>query len=254
MDDGSLLSLQKIKCNQGVFRCKLKRHKVITKQRFPGSLVHSRQVKHRGRLAAVLESPDVVGWAGGPGDTLRPAVGFFSRWARADDDVASSAGGDDSGRRTVMRRRTDLGPAGSRTVAFANEARPPDNVGYKVLNPVTKQTGSNEWDPFAVRRNGALTFGARVALTASGHQGQFQECLPCFPVAVMKHDSWTLSKFKWKKEKQPPEPPRPSNKPPDKAPQPTLVSQVDPGVDQAAVAKYKRNRYMDRKVCSFGCG
>ncbi|CAN8028822.1 unnamed protein product, partial [Ixodes persulcatus] len=32
-------------------------------------------------LAAVLESPDVVGWSGAPGDTVRPAVGFFSRWA-----------------------------------------------------------------------------------------------------------------------------------------------------------------------------
>ncbi|EEC01116.1 hypothetical protein IscW_ISCW001185 [Ixodes scapularis] len=32
-------------------------------------------------LAAVLESLDVVGWSGAPGDTVRPAVGFFSRWA-----------------------------------------------------------------------------------------------------------------------------------------------------------------------------
>ncbi|KAH6939098.1 hypothetical protein HPB50_015740 [Hyalomma asiaticum] len=68
--------------------------------------------------------------------------------------------------------------------------------------------------------------------------------VPC----IMKHDSWTLSKFRWRKEKKSEVPPRTDNKAPEKPAQPTLVSQMDPGVDTAVVARYKRNRYMDRKV------
>ncbi|XP_037509345.1 uncharacterized protein LOC119386067 [Rhipicephalus sanguineus] len=63
----------------------------------------------------------------------------------------------------------------------------------------------------------------------------------------MKHDSWTLSKFRWRKEKKSEVPPRTDSKAPEKTPQPTLVSQMDPGVDPTVVARYKRNRYMDRK-------
>ncbi|KAL1416371.1 hypothetical protein MTO96_027999 [Rhipicephalus appendiculatus] len=63
----------------------------------------------------------------------------------------------------------------------------------------------------------------------------------------MKHDSWTLSKFRWRKEKKSEVPSRTDSKAPEKAPQPTLVSQMDPGVDPTVVARYKRNRYMDRK-------
>ncbi|XP_075724145.1 uncharacterized protein LOC142766810 [Rhipicephalus microplus] len=76
-----------------------------------------------GSLAAVLDSPDVVGWADAPGDTLRPAVGFFSRWARVDDDGVTCYGGDASGRRTATRwRDDDRRAAGRRTVAFASGA------------------------------------------------------------------------------------------------------------------------------------
>ncbi|XP_049518921.1 uncharacterized protein LOC119440546 [Dermacentor silvarum] len=89
----------------------------------------SEELKHyRCNLAAVLDSPDVVGWAGAPGDTLRPAVGFFSRWARVDDDGGScyggdcGDGGDTSGRRTATRWRDSRRAGGRRTVAFVNGA------------------------------------------------------------------------------------------------------------------------------------
>ncbi|EEC01114.1 hypothetical protein IscW_ISCW001183 [Ixodes scapularis] len=63
----------------------------------------------------------------------------------------------------------------------------------------------------------------------------------------MKHDSWTVSKFRaWKKEQSQP-PMAPSG--PDKTPS-SLVAAVDPAVDPAAVGKYKRSRYNDRKEMS----
>ncbi|KAL3256952.1 hypothetical protein MRX96_046556 [Rhipicephalus microplus] len=194
--------------------------------------------------------PDVVGWADAPGDTLRPAVGFFSRWARVDDDGVTCYGGDASGRRTATRwRDDDRRAAGRRTVAFASgaedsaSASEPDRP---LLNMIisTLMVADGSFGHFS------LSVGVCVVsdvLICNVHL-----TTPYLGLAVtlpiMKHDSWTLSKFRWRKEKKSEVSPRKDNsKAPEKTPQPTLVSQMDPGVDPTVVARYKRNRYMDRK-------
>lgn len=62
----------------------------------------------------------------------------------------------------------------------------------------------------------------------------------------MKHDSWMVSKFRpWKKDQL--LLPKMAPSVPDKSPS-SLLATVDPAVDVAAVTKYKRSRYTDRKV------